>query len=829
MLARPIRALRTGSGDDRGAAMLLVIGFSVLMLGLALVASQAAIRQIRPSARADHSYAALSAAEAGIFDYHKHLLDDPTYYLEDEDNPALTGWVTIPGYAGNSAVSDSEYTLRVDRTRLGSAGELVVYAVGRSPKDLPGTADDTNQVVRAVQAIWSKRSTLDYVYMSDIETPAPDLPGAYSTAANSGGTGKTAQELARLLCSRRFYESGQVDPTGTQGKERNMNFCQWAGIYNTENLVGRIHTNDVWRFDAVDLSSTLDAGSATSSCRTTGDGLLSGEVGCGTVRRYIDTGGSGSPSSLRSNNGSGAKWTSTGPGNGTAYQTDSWVGSNSTPDPTKRSPGYATVLELPQTPALLKKRAGDTGCVFTGPTRLDFASDGSVYVTSPDTKYTATLCGGGANGAYLSSGTATAPKTSKINLADFVDPVFYVQDVQRAAANGADPDPAFNYDVANQWPLTNPATEPTCKTKAGTNVYPFVIPDLSVDTGEASHFVSNVSGSNYKGFPSEFADVASPWYSGNCAMGDAYVQGRFAGRVTLATENNIVITGSIAEAGGSTATCGSNLRTCTYGQPSANSDSLIGLVSKKFTYLYRPSGPVTTYSNGSEILCGGQHCSPRQYVQVPSTTTTWALDWNEANAHDPILNVAILAISECFASQDPYWGTYPQDPVTGQRNGNIYLWGSLAQKYRCVVGSTGGYNKVYKYDDRLLRVVPPAMLELSDEDWGSQTSGSDAAIRAPFSEITLFAQKAGDASVWTPLDTTADYQPVITNLRVVSGGVAVPAVQTRTVNGTSLLAANVQAASAGVVVLRYDITTGKAGSAKTIKESRSVVISVNPA
>jgi hypothetical protein len=812
---------RIGARDDRGAAMLLVIGFSVLLLGLSLVASQAVIRQIRPSARADHSFSALSAAEAGVFDYHKHLLDDPTYYLEDENNPALTGWVPLPGFSGNSAASDSEYTLRVDRTRLGSAGELIVYALGRSPKDLPGTADDKNQVVRAVQAIWSKRSTLDYVYMSDIETPSPDLPGAYSTAANSGGTGKTAQELARLLCSRRFYESGQVDPVGTQGTQRNMNFCQWAGIYAAENLVGRIHTNDVWRFDDVDLSGTLDAESATSSCRTTVDGLLAGETGCGITRRYIDTSGTGSPNNLRSNNGSGATWSSTGSTNGTAYQTNPWTAYQGSSDPTKRSPAYASVLELPQTPALLKKRAGDAGCVYTGPTRLHFVSDGSVYVTSPDTKFTSTLCGGGANGAFLSSGTTTAPKTAKISLVDFVDPVFYVQDVQRAAANGADPDPLFNYDVANQWPVTNPPSEPTCKTKAGTNPYPFVIPDLTVDSGEAAYFNAGVTGSTYKGFPSEFADVSSPWYQGNCALGDAYVQGRFNGRVTLATESNIVITGSLAESGGSLTACGSNLRTCTYGQPSSNSDSLVGLVSTKFTYLYRPSGPVTT-----EVLDHNDHSfNPKQYT----TTTTWALDWNEANARDPILNVAILAIKACFASQDPYWGTYPRDPSYSQRNGNIYLWGSLAQKYRCVVGSTGGYNKVYKYDDRLLRVVPPAMLELSDEDWGSQTSENDAHRKAPFSEITFFRQKAGDAGTWTPMSTSVDYQPTVSNVRVVTGGVSVPAIQSRSANGTTVLAANVQSANPGLVIVRYDITTGKAGSTKTIKESRSVVISVDPA
>ena len=39
--------------DDSGVAMVLVIGFSMLLLGLALVVTQSVIRQIVPSQRSD--------------------------------------------------------------------------------------------------------------------------------------------------------------------------------------------------------------------------------------------------------------------------------------------------------------------------------------------------------------------------------------------------------------------------------------------------------------------------------------------------------------------------------------------------------------------------------------------------------------------------------------------------------------------------------------------------------------------------------------------------------------------------------------------------------
>jgi len=805
----------TRPGDDQGMALILVIGFSVMLLGLALVVTQSAIREIIPSTRSDHSYAALSAAEAGIFDYHKHLLDDSTYYLADEDNPALHSWVAVPGFSDTGTanpVEDSEYTLRVDRTRLGSAGELIVYAVGRSPRSVDGAATPRNQVVRTLQAVWSKRSTLDYVYMSDIETPAPLLPGAYSTAANSGGTGKTAQELAGLLCSRRWYQTGQVDATGTEGSQRNVNFCQWAGLYSSESIWGRMHSNDIWRLDPVDLSGTVTPGNITSSCRNTNDGLLSGEVGCGTVRRYIATTQSG----LYNNGSANAKWSGS-----TTYQGNTWRPSNSAPDPTKIFTGYASVLELPETPALLKKRAGDAGCVYTGPTRLHFTSDGYVYVTSPDTKFTANACGGGASGAYLSSGTATAPTTAKVNLADFVDPVFYVQDVPRPLANGTDPDSTFAYDVPNQWAsVTPPAipTEPTCQPKFSTNTYPFVIPNLTTDSTESTYFNATATGLHYKGFPSELADPGSTWYSGNCAVGDAYVQGKYTGRVTLSTESNIVLTGTLADATYNTTTCAAGTYgspTCKYGQPSATSDSLVGLVSKKFTYLYRPFA-----------------------ASVSGNAQQWVGDWKEINSRDPVYNAAVLAISDCWASQDPYTATAPADSVYGARNGNIFFWGSLAQKYRCVVGSTGGYNKVYKYDDRLTRFVPPAMLELSDEDWGTQTSASEAKLKAPFSEITPLKQKAADTGVWWPLSNSSDNTSTISNMRVVTtisaanknANATVPSIQSKVYNGVAnTWMANVVASAPGIVVLRYDITHGSKTTSKTVKESRAVVIWVDPA
>ncbi len=756
---------------DSGVAMILVIIMSMVMLGLALVVAQSVVRQIVPSSRSEHSFAALSAAEAGIAEYLAHLQENNIYYsdMEDQDcvadvaqegfNAALCGWVDVPG-----GTTDSEFRYSVDSSRAGAGGMLVVIAVGRSPKG-------ENGVVRTVQATLSKRSTLDYVYMSDIETPAPDLPGAYSTVADSGGPGYTAQELARLVCSRHWYEGGQVQPLlPNTGNQRNLNFCQWAGIYNSETLQGKVHTNDVWRLENADLTDTIAPGDITSSCRSEAEGLLPGEVGCDEDRRFL----ANSPTGITSNNGTNAKWIQTSTSRTTLFQGNAWR-PDGPPDPTGINPEYATILDLPTSPALLKKRASETGCVFTGPTRIRFTNDGYMYVTSPDTKATNPLCAGG-NGAFLGTGTATAPNTARVNLASFEDLVIYVQNVRRPT-EADDPDNAW--DLNNQFATVTPPTapnEPTCKVKFGTSTYPFVIPKASVDTGEAALF-NSPSGWHFKGYPSEYADIASPWYSSSCAKGDLYVQGVYKGAMTIATENNIILTGTLRDTTSSTTT-GAN-----YGKPSSTSQNFLGLVSDKFSYIYRP------------------------FTAAPAR---WVGDWKIANARNPIFNFALLAVDQCFAAQDPYTPNEPNDPTYGDRNGYIYMWGSLAQKYRCVVGSNGGYNKVYKYDTRLARHVPPYMLELSDEAWTDSVE-NDSDRKAPTMELTM--QRQGLDVAAYPLAFATDVSATVDDVEVVSGAASVT---------TSGLTAYVTPTAPGPVIVSYDLTHGTGDDAVT--EFRRLVI-----
>ncbi|MCX6431419.1 MAG: hypothetical protein NTX29_01060 [Actinobacteria bacterium] len=707
--------MKKRADDDSGVAMILVMAWGLLMMGIVLAVSQMVVNQVVPSDRSEHSYSALAAAEAGLADLQARIAVGTIASVQaDTTNLALKGWVPVPG--GNT---NSEFTYAIDGTKSGAVGEVRAYATGRS-----------GDVTRTVEAVLSKRSTLDYVYMSDIETPSPDTPGVYPSTLY-GTSGKTYQEIAATLCSRRWSESGPVTVSTTgaivNGTQRNLRFCKWAGIFASERLIGAVHTNDVWWLENTSLASTLQVNGITSSCRkVTG----SSDPGCPDNHRFIASSAvsAGTPSQ---------------------YQGDSW--SISGTDSTQRNPLYDSVLDLPPSPDLLKQRAAETGCIFTGPTRIRFSEEGGIgymYVTSPDTKKTRAGCDG-ADGTTLQS-AATSQVTKKVALTDFSDLVIYVQnvhpstEVDNPSLNYTDPLQKYYWEKQNRW---TSGTEPTCTLKSGKK-YPFVIPN---DATDKAYFNA---GSTYKGFPSELADVNSPWYGTGCANGDLYVQGAYKGAIMLATDNNVVLTSSLRDS--SLFNAAATTASADYGRPSTTSLSVLGIAAAKFSYAYRP---VTSAS-------------------------AWVGDWKSTNATNPIYNFALLAIQKC-------WGSQGYDLSTS--NGNIYLWGSIAQKYRCAVGISGtsGYGKMYKYDDRLKLRTPPYMLELSDEPWGKERMG----------EMTVEREGLSTPTTWQLLRPD-DVGATVKNVKLASAPDATKV--TMTPSGSQVTLTTTQP---GLIVVTYEVTT----------------------
>jgi hypothetical protein len=504
----------------------------------------------------------------------------------------------------------------------------------------------------------------------------------------------------------------------TGNAPRNVNFCQWAQIGSTERLEGKVHTNDIWRLMDTDLSGVIDRGQISSSCPDAPPATW----GCSPTHRYINASQGSSPTAP-------ASWIASGSDKTTAPTSPlTWASGTDSVNPDingpnkakNRNPRWDSPLLLPESPSILKQAAAAMGCVYTGPTRILFGADASgpyMWVTSPDTLKTGRYCDGTLAGTSLAATSPTSQPSIKVPLAPFTDLVIYVQDVPTVGAT----DPLNPYVLSNNQPGAIPSCQ--AKTTAGapsrTNTYPYVIPS---DADDKALFTAAHT-TYYMGFPSEDASTSSPWFKDGCALGDLYVQGQIKGNYTISTSGSVIITGDLYDSSSLMTprpAVNASLST-TFGKPEMGSSSIpaspsnLGLVSDKFTFIYRPS----TDNNGTAVS-----------------------SWNTSNVNNVVINAAILVIQECFAAQDA---------TLGAKQGYIYFYGSLAQHYRCAVGrvNTSGYSKAYRYDKRLAYRTPPYMLKLSDDPWRNGRVG----------EITPNAQTVNTAVTY----------PVLTAKEIASG------------------------------------------------------------
>ncbi len=567
------------SSDD-GVAMVLVLIWSAILLLMATVVGQAAVHQIRPSDRNEASYQAWAAAEAGVDDYRARIAGNAQYYsvASDPSNPALTGWVDIPGGA-----SRAQYTYSVDASVAARSGELRVTSTGRA-----------GGLTRTVEAVLAKRSAYDYSYLSAFETVAPDYPGAYT-----GKQGELTAAEAEQLCGNRYwYQAGLVALPSTTGLHRNSRACKYTPIDSNQRWYGRIHSNDAWYLSPsipnIDPESTPAAatqvfnGAITSSCPLPS----ATTAGCPDGHRWIDptyvgTSGSYLPIEILDN------------------------------APKLWNPTYESELAIPSASTSIKTYATTAGCLFTGPTRIRFFTGGKIVVTSPDTKSVNSFCLGGSS--LTGTTHATVPTTAQPHPTVVLDyttmvsqgfnGVIYVQDV-----------PASVADV-NHW-----STAPSCEIKYGTNPYPFVIPNPGTDLySDADLYSGSMTNA---GFPLEGTNSSGPqidaWstpVSTKCAKGSIYVQGHYSGNSTIVAEGDIAITGDLMD---ETVSNRTDTALSDYGVPAATSTNILGLVPTKYLYVFHP----TPNTGGSKWIEGNMRDLILNFATVSLTGCFSVQDFN---------------------------------------------------------------------------------------------------------------------------------------------------------------------------------------------------------
>jgi hypothetical protein len=145
--------------------------------------------------------------------------------------------------------------------------------------------------------------------------------------------------------------------------------------------------------------------------------------------------------------------------------------------------------------------------------------------------------------------------------------------------------------------------------------------------------------------------------------GDAIVSGTYMGNVTVGAEQDIVVANNLVKGG----------------------DYLMGLIANNFIRVYHPAN----YGSGN----GSPACS------------------NNGSPTNVNIDASILSLQHSFLV-DRYF--------CGSSLGTLTVTGSIGQKYRGPVGTSGGtgYIKSYNYDDRLKYRAPPKFLDPVQAAWG---------------------------------------------------------------------------------------------------------------
>lgn len=190
--------------------------------------------------------------------------------------------------------------------------------------------------------------------------------------------------------------------------------------------------------------------------------------------------------------------------------------------------------------------------------------------------------------------------------------------------------------------------------------------------------------------------VSPSWTGDPCTSGDAFVQGTLAGQLTIATSNNIIITGNV-----------------TYDSFTANAPRrVLGLIATNSVEINHVALPTSDARCDGRTPYGG-YCN-----------MYGALDFGYGGVQfqvpvvNPTINAAILSTQHSFAVMD-----FTHGPISGL--GSVNLNGVVAGKFMDIEGTFSGSSQVtgygvnYAYDYRLQNggLTPPNFLDPLQSFW----------------------------------------------------------------------------------------------------------------
>jgi hypothetical protein len=252
--------LRRLRSSDAGVALVMVMGW---MLVLALLVSAAigyAIQTNLVAHRGQDWGGALSAAQAGVEDYVARLNRNDNYGRTwDCTNPALkgpnqpgnscgwstttpTGWVPVIATEPNGPA----FHYDVDASSLDLNGTISVFATGRVGKE-----------TRTIEAAIGRGGSTDFLYYTDLEHADPSNQTAYPSGTTKYFCGSSGAQKDIY-----WYSPAQG------GFTRSNSSCVEIGFASGDVLNGRVHFNDTPVLNGAGATFQSSFETSTPACKT---------------------------------------------------------------------------------------------------------------------------------------------------------------------------------------------------------------------------------------------------------------------------------------------------------------------------------------------------------------------------------------------------------------------------------------------------------------------------------------------------------------------------------------------------------------------------------
>jgi hypothetical protein len=545
-----------------------------------------------------------------------------------------------------------------------------------------GRVGDTR---RTIQVRVSRGGSTEFLYYTDFEDADPDNRVSYPSGPASDACGKSGPSTAKYWFQGR---SGCSE-------------IQFAGF---DVLDGKVHFNDTpWMSNSGGTRPQFLQGFET------------GDPNC-TVAAGKANGSGVAVDSL----GKGKCWRST-----------------STAAPYVGTSGAIPAKQL-FLPDNSDRFATFPGCHYTGDTRIRFLNNGKMEVWN--TGSAGTTVTGPDTPASQNCGTASSfkPKSatekfpgSKQTVDVPNDMVIYVKNSVAGSAT-CTPGQVVNgtssgSTAGDQIPTGSGATS------TGVTDISYFDPDSYSNT-TAKSWTRSKSGSTWSWTagtttgPTTTINTDNHPKTFDCGLGNVYVEGTVKGRVTIASQNNVVVTGnlSVAGASGGTVPAGPDI----VGLVAANSVVVYHPVSRSSTTsspapAKSPSGVSGTCPTTTTGTPSGGSTSGSTYTMTCTWTDTTTYGSTYANLSYPN-QTSSTSSRYVFASiqtlQHSFW---VQSYNRGADLGKLSVRGSIAQKWRGAVGTAGGtgYQKDYSYDARLKFSSPPYFPQWTNAVWSAKTTG----------------------------------------------------------------------------------------------------------